>query len=73
MLHVRSHCFTLLLFQAELFRVQKQFDKAEPLYWEAIKILEESFGPEDIRYNVIIWEDKQFSISFLIIINNELP
>ena len=48
-------CFTLhftyfLLLQAELYRVQKAFDKAEPLYLEAIDILEEAFGPEDVRY-----------------------
>jgi hypothetical protein len=39
----------LLSFQAELYRVRKEFDKAEPLYLEAINILEESFGPDDIR------------------------
>lgn len=38
--------------QAELYRVRKAFKKAEPLYLEAIDILEESFGPEDIRYNL---------------------
>lgn len=41
--------FQLLSFQAELYRVKKAFDKAEPLYLEAIKILEESFGPDDVR------------------------
>lgn len=39
----------LLSFQAELYRVKRAFDKAEPLYLEAIGILEESFGPDDIR------------------------
>lgn len=28
----------------------KTFDKAEPMYLEAIKILEESYGTEDIRF-----------------------
>lgn len=41
--------FLLLYFQAEMYRVKKAFDKAEPLYLEAIKILEESFGPDDVR------------------------
>lgn len=41
--------FRLLLFQAELYRVKKAFDKAEPLYLEAINILEESYGPDDVR------------------------
>jgi hypothetical protein len=36
--------------QAELKRVRKQFEEAEPLYLETIGILEESFGPDDIRY-----------------------
>lgn len=40
------------LLQAELYRVKKEFKKAEPLYLEAINILEESFGPVDIRYNL---------------------
>ncbi|KAL6001334.1 hypothetical protein ACLOJK_007068 [Asimina triloba] len=43
--HVASSCNNL----AELYRVRKAFDKAEPLYLEALDILEESFGPEDIR------------------------
>ena len=30
--------------------MKKAFDKAEPMYLEAIKILEESFGQEDVRY-----------------------
>lgn len=42
-----------LTFQAELYRVKKLFDKAEPLYLEAISILEGSYGPEDIRYNIL--------------------
>lgn len=37
------------LLQAELFRVKKDFDSAEPLYVEAINILEENFGINDIR------------------------
>lgn len=44
----------LLLFQAELYRVNKAYNKAEPLYLDAISILEESFGPEDIRYTMDI-------------------
>lgn len=28
----------------------KTFDKAEPMYLEAINILEESYGTEDIRF-----------------------
>ncbi|GKC78708.1 kinesin light chain 3-like protein, partial [Tanacetum coccineum] len=43
--HVASACNNL----AELYRVKKAFDKAEPLYLEAISILEESYGHEDIR------------------------
>lgn len=48
-----------LLFQAELYRVNKAFDKAEPLYLKAIDILEETFGPEDIRYTMIIKQSRQ--------------
>ncbi|KAJ8427808.1 hypothetical protein Cgig2_029222 [Carnegiea gigantea] len=44
--HVASACNNL----AELYRVRKSYDKAEPLYLDAIKILEESFGPEDVRF-----------------------
>lgn len=29
--------------------MRKAFEKAEPLYLEAINILEESFGTDDIR------------------------
>ncbi|GAU22418.1 hypothetical protein TSUD_123050 [Trifolium subterraneum] len=47
--HVASACNNL----AELYRVKKAFDKAEPLYLEAIKILEESFGPDDIKRRVL--------------------
>ncbi|KAA3458400.1 kinesin light chain 3 isoform X1 [Gossypium australe] len=43
--HVASACNNL----AELYRVKKAFDKAEPLYLDAIRILEEAFGSEDIR------------------------
>lgn len=39
--------------QAELYRIRKTFDKAEPLYLEAINILEESYGPDDIRYMML--------------------
>ncbi|AQK64859.1 Tetratricopeptide repeat (TPR)-like superfamily protein [Zea mays] len=35
---------------AEFYRLKKEHVKAEPLYLEAIEILEESFGPDDIRY-----------------------
>ncbi|OVA01125.1 Dak phosphatase [Macleaya cordata] len=38
-----------ILVQAELYRVKRAFDEVEPLYLEAINILEESFGSEDIR------------------------
>ncbi|KAH7557027.1 hypothetical protein JRO89_XS11G0031400 [Xanthoceras sorbifolium] len=48
--HVASACNNL----AELYRVKKAFDKAEPLYLEAINILEDSFGPEDIRLTVVV-------------------
>uniref|UniRef100_A0A804PAE5 Tetratricopeptide repeat (TPR)-like superfamily protein n=1 Tax=Zea mays TaxID=4577 RepID=A0A804PAE5_MAIZE len=34
---------------AEFYRLKKEHVKAEPLYLEAIEILEESFGPDDIR------------------------
>lgn len=37
-----------------MYRVKKAFDKAEPLYLEAINILEESYGHEDIRYMIFI-------------------
>ncbi|WZY88671.1 hypothetical protein YC2023_045406 [Brassica napus] len=43
--HVASACNNL----AELYRVKKEFDKAEPLYLEAVSILEEYYGPEDVR------------------------
>ncbi|XP_048633339.1 kinesin light chain isoform X1 [Brassica napus] len=42
------YCF-LPLRKAELYRVKKEFDKAEPLYLEAVSILEEYYGPEDVR------------------------
>ncbi|MQL90765.1 hypothetical protein Taro_023368, partial [Colocasia esculenta] len=42
---------------AELYRVQKAFEKAEPLYLDAINILEEAFGPEDVRYGNL-WNDE---------------
>ncbi|CAM0948814.1 unnamed protein product [Alopecurus aequalis] len=34
---------------AEFYRLRKEYEKAEPLYLEAIEILEQSFGPDDIR------------------------
>lgn len=34
--------------------MNKAYNKAEPLYLDAISILEESFGPEDIRYTMDI-------------------
>lgn len=55
----------MLLFQAELYRVEKQFDKAEPLYLEAINILEESFGTEDVRYDLFVYEDKECLVSWM--------
>lgn len=35
--------------QAEFYRLKKKYEKAELLYLEAIEILEESFGSNDIR------------------------
>ncbi|CAK9164067.1 unnamed protein product [Ilex paraguariensis] len=46
--------------QAELYRVKKAFDKAEPLYLEAINILEESFGLDDIRVGAALHNLGQF-------------
>ena len=46
-----------LFFQAELHRVNKAFDKAEPLYLQAIDILEQTFGPNDVRYSMIYYKD----------------
>lgn len=46
--------------QAELYRVKKEFGKAEPLYLEAINILEESFGPDDVRVGVALHNLGQF-------------
>ncbi|CAL5326699.1 unnamed protein product [Camellia sinensis] len=46
--------------KAELYRVKKAYDKAEPLYLEAVKILEESFGPEDIRVGAALHNLGQF-------------
>jgi hypothetical protein len=36
--------------QAEFYRLRKEYEKAELLYLEAIEILEESFGSDDVRY-----------------------
>ncbi|KAG2406368.1 uncharacterized protein HKW66_Vig0056240 [Vigna angularis] len=47
-------------FLAEFYRVKKAFDKAEPLYLEAINILEESFGPDDVRVGVAAHNLGQF-------------
>lgn len=63
-----KNCRFLLLLQAELYRVNKLYHKAEPLYSEAISILEESFGPEDIRYNFIILETITENVYMLIIL-----
>jgi len=41
------------LCKAELYRVKKEFDKAEPLYLEAVSILEEFYGPDDVRWEII--------------------
>ncbi|KAD0676521.1 hypothetical protein E3N88_43877 [Mikania micrantha] len=46
--------------RAELYRVKKAFDKAEPLYLEAINILEESYGHEDIRVGAALHNLGQF-------------
>ncbi|KAL0397058.1 UNVERIFIED_CONTAM: hypothetical protein Scaly_0154200, partial [Sesamum calycinum] len=43
--HVASACNNL----AEFFRLKKDFESAEPLYLEAINILEKHFGIDDIR------------------------
>ncbi|RWW61912.1 hypothetical protein BHE74_00031027 [Ensete ventricosum] len=44
--HVASSCNNL----AELYRVKKAYEKAEPLYLKAINILEDTFGADDVRY-----------------------
>ncbi|XP_050228150.1 uncharacterized protein LOC126677527 isoform X3 [Mercurialis annua] len=61
--HVASACNNLILlfFQAELYRVKKAFDKAEPLYLEAVKILEASYGPDDIRVGAAFHNLGQFN------------
>ncbi|KAG7578827.1 Tetratricopeptide-like helical domain superfamily [Arabidopsis thaliana x Arabidopsis arenosa] len=41
--HVASACNNLL------YRVEKEFDKAKPLYLEAVSVLEDLYGPEDVR------------------------
>ncbi|RZR78632.1 hypothetical protein BHM03_00004045 [Ensete ventricosum] len=39
-----------LICEAELYRVKKAYEKAEPLYLKAINILEDTFGADDVRY-----------------------
>ncbi|KAI8540931.1 hypothetical protein RHMOL_Rhmol08G0023100 [Rhododendron molle] len=56
----------IVMKEAELYRVKKVFDKAEPLYLEAVKILEESFGPEDIRAAGIVFTSCRRSLHFAI-------
>ncbi|KAL2898411.1 Nephrocystin-3, partial [Bienertia sinuspersici] len=48
--------------QAELYRVQKSFDQAEPLYVEAISILQEVFGQDDVRVGAAFHNLGQFYI-----------
>ncbi|XP_048328167.1 uncharacterized protein LOC107417286 isoform X3 [Ziziphus jujuba] len=60
--HVASACNNL----AELYRVNKAFDKAEPLYLKAIDILEETFGPEDIRGKKRVKKERKDSLSFIL-------
>lgn len=43
----------------------KAFDKAEPLYLEAINILEETVGRDDIRYDTITIKCKRERASLL--------
>lgn len=40
---------SMLKLQAELYRVERMFEKAEPLYLEAIEILDVTLGPGDLR------------------------
>lgn len=49
--NILINCYSQIL-QAEFYRLKKEYEKAELLYLEAIEILEESFGSDDIRY---IW------------------
>ncbi|CAL9211336.1 unnamed protein product [Musa hybrid cultivar] len=49
--HVASSCNNL----AELYRVKKAYEKAEPLYLEAINILEDTFGADDVRYGHVFY------------------
>ena len=43
--HFASACNNL----AELYRITRQFDKAAPLYEQAVSILVESYGSKDVR------------------------
>ncbi|XP_059309960.1 uncharacterized protein LOC132061110 [Lycium ferocissimum] len=45
---------------AELYRIEKVFNKAEPMYLEAINILEESFGQDDVRIAAALHNLGQF-------------
>lgn len=58
--------FIFSFFQAELYRVNKEFDKAEPLYLEAINILEEAFGHDDVRYASIFMKTGDLELSFFL-------
>ncbi|KAK4359990.1 hypothetical protein RND71_022219 [Anisodus tanguticus] len=51
---------------AELYRVKKAFNKAEPMYLEAISILEESFGQVDVRASPKIETTSADEQSFLV-------
>ncbi|RWW22056.1 hypothetical protein GW17_00013763 [Ensete ventricosum] len=42
--------FDAYFLSAELYRVKKAYEKAEPLYLKAINILEDTFGADDVRY-----------------------
>ncbi|XP_057525491.1 uncharacterized protein LOC130804876 isoform X2 [Amaranthus tricolor] len=56
--HVASACNNL----AEFYRVQKLYDKAEPLYLDGISILEEAYGPDDVRVGAAFHNLGQFYI-----------
>ncbi|CAO2820320.1 unnamed protein product [Amaranthus hypochondriacus] len=56
--HVASACINL----AELYRVQKLYDRAEPLYLDGISILEEAYGPDDVRVGAAFHNLGQFYI-----------
>uniref|UniRef100_A0A453IM30 Uncharacterized protein n=1 Tax=Aegilops tauschii subsp. strangulata TaxID=200361 RepID=A0A453IM30_AEGTS len=48
------HAASALKNLAEFYVLRKEFEKAEPLFLEAIEILEQSFGPDDIRITLCL-------------------